>query len=73
VKKVRTSNDGRIMAFVTFSDDRGRVETTLFPDAYERCAGELHRGDGPFLVLGTVETSMGVPNVAVERLMLIRM
>lgn len=70
-KKVRTATDGRIMAFVTFSDERGRIETTLFPDAFECCAAELNRGSGPFLILGTVECSLGVPNLIVERLLLV--
>jgi error-prone DNA polymerase len=71
LKKVRTSTDGRMMAFVTFSDDRGRVETTFFPEAYERCAEELQKGPGPFLILGTVECSMAAPNLIVERLLLL--
>ncbi|NIM19830.1 MAG: DNA polymerase III subunit alpha [Candidatus Latescibacteria bacterium] len=72
MKRVRTEKDGRVMAFVTFSDERGRIETTFFPDSYERCAEELFKGAGPFLLLGKVEVSMRVPNLLVERVALIR-
>lgn len=66
-KRVPTEKEGKMMAFVTFSDERGRIEATFFPDAFERCAEELCKGRGPFLLLGKVEVSLGVPNLIVER------
>jgi error-prone DNA polymerase len=68
-KRVLTEgkNGRRMMAFVTFSDERGRLETTFFPDAFEHCAEELCKGKGPFLLLGKVEVSMRVPNLIVQR------
>jgi error-prone DNA polymerase len=71
-KRVTTENDGRAMVFVSFSDEWGRIETTIFPDVYEKCADELYKGLGPFLLLGRVELNMGVPNLVVDRIALIR-
>jgi error-prone DNA polymerase len=71
-KRVPTEKEGKMMAFVTFSDERGRIEATFFPDAFERCAEELCKGKGPFLLLGKVETSMGVPNLIVQRAAFLR-
>lgn len=71
-KRVPTEKEGKMMAFVTFSDERGRIEATFFPDAFEHCAEELCKGKGPFLLLGKVEVSMGVPNLTVRRAALIR-
>jgi error-prone DNA polymerase len=72
MKQVQTEGERGVMAFVTYSDEQGRIETTFFPDAYECCAKELCRGSGPFLLLGKVEVSMGVPNLIVEQAALIR-
>ncbi len=72
MKKVQISDGKGMMAFVTFSDERGRLETTFFPGAFDRCAEELLRGKGPFLMMGRVEVNMGVPNLIVKKIALIR-
>ncbi|MFH1755112.1 MAG: DNA polymerase III subunit alpha [Candidatus Latescibacterota bacterium] len=73
-KRVPAEGKGkrRMMAFVTFSDEQGRFEATFFPNAFELCAEELCKGKGPFLLLGKVEMSMGVPNLIARRAALIR-
>ena len=70
--KVVTTKDDQPMDFVSFEDTTAIYETTFFPRAYERCAEELGRGRGPFLLLGTVDMSMGAPNLSVERAALLR-
>ena len=57
-KRTRTENDGRIMAFVTFSDETGNFEAVFYPDDYARLARKL-RGMGPFLVRGPAEVDLG--------------
>ena len=64
----RTSNSGKEMVFVTFSDRTGRYETVFFPRAYSRLGAELARGPGPFLVRGKVQKEFGVENVVVREL-----
>jgi DNA-directed DNA polymerase III PolC len=53
LRRLRTRT-GRPMLFATIEDGTGIVEATLFPDAYERWAGEL-QGRGPFRIRGRVE------------------
>ncbi len=61
-KRAMTVND-EPMCFVTFCDERGRFEASFFPEVYERCALELVRGMGPYLVKGKVELAFGVAEV----------
>jgi error-prone DNA polymerase len=61
-KRTSTVND-EPMCFVTFSDEQGRFEASFFPEVYARCALELLRGMGPFLVKGKVELTLGSPEV----------
>lgn len=53
VKGVRTKHEQR-MAFITFSDDDGMYNTTLFPHEYEQFRDILQLG-GSFLIKGKVE------------------
>lgn len=55
-KRVRAKHD-RAMAFVTFSDDGGMYNTTLFPDKYEELRDILYLG-GSFLLKGKVEKDL---------------
>jgi DNA polymerase III alpha subunit len=71
VKGARTMNRGEAMVFVTFSDEWGRFEATLFPRVYRRTARELVRGRGPFLVRGRVESELGVESLVAADLRLV--
>ena len=60
------------MCFVTFSDEHGRFEASFFPEVYERCAQELVRGLGPYLLRGKVEMQFGVAELVASHVMLLR-
>ena len=62
---------GEAMCFVTFSDEVGRFEASFFPEAYARCALELIRGMGPFLVKGKVEVALGVAELVATHVKLL--
>jgi len=62
---------GEAMCFVTFSDEVGRFEASFFPEAYARCALELIRGMGPFLVKGKVEVAFGVAELVATHVKLL--
>lgn len=62
---------GEPMCFVTFSDEVGRFEASFFPEAYARCALELIRGMGPFLVKGKVEVAFGVAELVATHVKLL--
>jgi DNA-directed DNA polymerase III PolC len=62
---------GELMEFVTFSDEWGRFEVTLFPKAFQRLGLELRRGKGPFLIRGRVELEMGIPGLVAGDLALL--
>ncbi|UCH34621.1 MAG: DNA polymerase III subunit alpha, partial [Armatimonadota bacterium] len=51
-----TARNGRPMMFLGLEDMTGSVEVTVFPDAYERCGGEIASGVIA-LVRGKVEKS----------------
>jgi len=51
-----TARSGRPMMFLALEDMTGSVEVTVFPDAYERCGGEVAAG-AIALVRGKVERS----------------
>lgn len=53
------------MAFVTFEDETGLVETTWFPDTYARHGVLLERGE-PLRLSGTVEVEFGYPTLRVD-------
>jgi DNA polymerase III alpha subunit len=67
-KATRAANTMKEMIFVTFSDQWGRFEATLFPEAYRRAAPALVRGPGPFLVHGRVESELGVESLTANQL-----
>jgi error-prone DNA polymerase len=69
--KRTTTVDDEPMCFVTFSDEDGRFEASFFPEVYARCALELVRGMGPFLVKGRVEISFGVAEVVASHVKLL--
>ncbi|WP_028323138.1 DNA polymerase III subunit alpha [Desulfatirhabdium butyrativorans] len=52
------ARNGKRMAFFTFEDETGLIETVLFPDVYERT---IHRlaADGPVILSGTPENQWG--------------
>jgi error-prone DNA polymerase len=68
VSPTRTSDEGREMLFVTFSDREGRYETVFFPDSCSRLSAELAKGPGPFLVSGMVQVDFGVETLVVRDL-----
>jgi len=70
-KRATTVND-EPMCFVTFSDEHGRFEASFFPEVYARCATELLRGFGPYLVKGKVETQFGVAELVASHVLLLR-
>ena len=69
--KRTTTVDDEPMCFVTFSDEHGRFEASFFPEVYERCALELVRGYGPFLLKGKVEVSFGVAELVASHVKLL--
>ena len=63
-KKVRTKR-GDTMEFLTFEDETGLVETTFFPDTYERFCHLLDWGR-PYLLSGKVEENWGAVTLTVD-------
>jgi DNA polymerase-3 subunit alpha/error-prone DNA polymerase len=63
-KKVRTKR-GDTMEFLTFEDDTGLVETTFFPEIYERFCHLLDWGR-PYLLSGEVEENWGAVTLTVD-------
>ena len=57
---------GDPMKFVSFEDDTGIVETTLFPRTYHRFCHILDYGR-PFLLSGKVEENWGASTLTVDR------
>lgn len=66
VKRTITSK-GEYMKFVTFEDERGIIEATLFPVSYKRY-GHLLSGRGPYIVTGKVEEEAGFYTITVTSL-----
>jgi DNA polymerase-3 subunit alpha/error-prone DNA polymerase len=64
-KKVRTKN-GDAMEFLTFEDETGIVETTFFPNAYQRFCHMLDL-DRPYILTGLVEQDWGAVTLTVDR------
>lgn len=69
-KKTRTKTSGDVMAFITFSDEWGRFETTFFPKSFEKNALELKKGYGPFLLKGHIDMEFGVPTLVADNVKL---
>ncbi len=66
VKRTITSK-GEYMKFVTFEDERGIIEGTLFPASYKRY-GHLLSGRGPYIVTGKVEEEAGFYTLTITSL-----
>jgi DNA polymerase-3 subunit alpha/error-prone DNA polymerase len=64
-KVVHTKHDDP-MEFITFEDDTGILETTFFPQAYERFCHLLDHGR-PYLLHGLVEQNWGAATLTVTR------
>ncbi|MBI5551008.1 MAG: DNA polymerase III subunit alpha [Desulfobacterales bacterium] len=54
------------MEFITFEDDTGLLETTFFPQVYDRFCHLLDHGR-PYLLHGLVEQNWGAATLTVER------
>jgi DNA polymerase-3 subunit alpha/error-prone DNA polymerase len=63
--KVVHTKHGDPMEFLTFEDDSGIVETTFFPDAYERFCHLIDHGR-PYLLRGRVEENWGALTLTVS-------
>jgi DNA polymerase-3 subunit alpha/error-prone DNA polymerase len=63
--KVVTTRRGDPMEFLTFEDETGIVETTLFPEAYRRFCHMIDRGR-PYLLTGKVEEDWGAITMTVD-------
>jgi DNA polymerase-3 subunit alpha/error-prone DNA polymerase len=68
VEAVRThpTRDGRSMVFVTFEDEFGLFEATLFPDMLQRTGARVDRY-GPYVVTGVVDEHLGSITVTAHR------
>ncbi|MDA8139193.1 MAG: DNA polymerase III subunit alpha [Desulfobacteraceae bacterium] len=64
--KVVQTKHGDPMEFLTFEDETGIIETTFFPQAYDRFCHLLDRGR-PYLLNGLVEENWGAATLTVER------
>jgi DNA polymerase-3 subunit alpha/error-prone DNA polymerase len=65
--KVVTTHKGDPMRFVTFEDETGVVEATLFPAVHRRFCHMLDWGR-PYLLWGKVEENFGVATLTVDRI-----
>ncbi len=63
-KTVRTRH-GDAMKFLTFEDETERIETTFFPQTYQRCCHLLDYGR-PYLLRGRVERDLGAISLNVH-------
>jgi DNA polymerase-3 subunit alpha/error-prone DNA polymerase len=64
--KIVGTRKGESMEFLTFEDETGLVECTLFPKVYEQCCHLLY-AKGPLLVEGYLEEEFGARTLTVER------
>ncbi|UCD88649.1 MAG: DNA polymerase III subunit alpha, partial [Desulfobacterales bacterium] len=65
-KVVRTKH-GDPMEFLTFEDETGLIETTLFPKVYRRFCSILDRSR-PFILYGKVEEDFGAVTMTITRI-----
>jgi len=63
-KRVQTKH-GDTMEFLTFEDETGIVETTFFPEAYERFCHMVDR-NRPYMLDGKVEVDWGAVTLTVD-------
>ncbi len=64
--KVVHTKKGVPMEFLTFEDETGLVETTFFPNAYNRFCALLNRSR-PFVLKGTVDEDFGACTLTVDQ------
>ncbi len=69
--KIVGTKTGQPMEFLTFEDETGQVECTLFPQTYQRHCHLLHAGT-PLLLTGTVERDFGALSFAVSQVTSVR-
>jgi DNA polymerase-3 subunit alpha/error-prone DNA polymerase len=69
--KVVSTHAGQPMEFLTFEDETGLVETTLFPRQYARYCHMLNNA-GPYLITGLVEEDFDVATLTIDTLALVR-
>jgi DNA polymerase-3 subunit alpha len=63
------AGSGKLMGFMSLSDEDGLFEVTLFPEVWRRSRRMLGEGGlGPFVVEGRVESQYGALSVTAERL-----
>ncbi|HHL34149.1 MAG TPA: DNA polymerase III subunit alpha [Desulfobulbaceae bacterium] len=65
--KIVGTKTGQPMEFLTFEDETGQVECTLFPRTYQRHCHLLHTG-APLLLTGTVEQDFGALSFTVTHI-----
>jgi len=64
--KMVSTKHGEPMEFLTFEDETGLVETTFFPEAYDRFCRMLD-ADRPYILEGRVEEEFGAVTLTVDR------
>ncbi|MBF0386540.1 MAG: DNA polymerase III subunit alpha [Candidatus Omnitrophica bacterium] len=67
VRATVTKKDGRRMAILRLEDLHGRIEAVVFPDAFERVAGNIRDG-AVVMIKGKVSIRDSGPNVMVDDL-----
>ena len=65
--KIVGTKTGQPMEFLTFEDETGQVECTLFPRTYQRYCHLLHTG-APLLLTGIVEQDFGALSFTVTHI-----
>lgn len=68
--KLVSTKTGKVMEFLTFEDETGQLETTFFPEVYNRHAHMLRSGRG-YLLRGMVEEDYGALTLTVDKVRLI--
>ena len=65
--KLVSTRTGQVMEFLTFEDETGQVETTIFPEVYQAHAHMLRSGRG-YVLTGMVETDFAVLTLTVDKI-----
>ncbi len=69
--KMVSTKTGEVMEFLTFEDETGLVETTFFPDVYNRFAHLLSSGK-PYLLKGLVDSDFGAVTLTVNQVSVLK-
>ncbi len=64
--KIVGTKSGKPMEFLTFEDETGLVECTIFPHTYQKYCHLLHK-ESPLLLTGVVEQDFGALSLTVSR------